>query len=83
MVTHMKTTVEISEALLKAAKRRARARGLTLRELIEEGLRRVLRDNELSGPFRLRRASYRGEGRAEGTQEGETGRGLIYSDRGL
>jgi hypothetical protein len=74
----MKTTVEISDALLKAAKRKARARGLTLRALIEEGLRRVLKDQESSGPFRLRRASFRGEGRSDETRSWEAVRELIY-----
>ena len=44
MVTHMKTTIELSDALLRAAKRSARARGVTLRAIVEEGLRRVLRE---------------------------------------
>jgi len=38
----MKTTVEISDALLEAAKAEAAQRGTTLRSLLEEGLRRVL-----------------------------------------
>jgi hypothetical protein len=77
----MKTTVEISEALLRAAKRRARARGVTLRALIEEGLRSVLREDEATRSFRLRRASFGGKGRAEGTEDWESVRDLIYSDR--
>jgi hypothetical protein len=77
----MKTTVEISDALLRAAKRKARARGLTLRALIEEGLRRVLRDEDAAGPFRLRRASFKGEGRAEDIRAWESVRDLIYFDK--
>ncbi len=38
----MKTTVEISDALLERARRRARRVGKPLRAVIEEGLRRVL-----------------------------------------
>jgi hypothetical protein len=38
----MRTTVSIDDKLLRAAKRRARQRGLTLGQLVEEGLRRVL-----------------------------------------
>jgi hypothetical protein len=40
----MKTTVEISDALLLRAKRYARKSGKSLRALIEDGLRRVLED---------------------------------------
>ena len=40
----MKTTVEITDGLLEEAKRVARERDVTLRELIECGLRKELRD---------------------------------------
>jgi hypothetical protein len=76
MVTHMKTTVEISDALLKAAKRHARARGVTLRTLLEEGLRRVLREQP-APRFRLRRASFRGDG-SIGPDGWDGVRDLIY-----
>lgn len=39
----MKTTVELTDQLADEARRIARARGLTLRELIERGLRAELR----------------------------------------
>lgn len=38
----VKTTIEISDALLTRARRLAQRRGVTLRALVEEGLRRVL-----------------------------------------
>ena len=39
MGTLMKTTIEVSDALLEEAKRYAKARGITLRTMVEEGLR--------------------------------------------
>lgn len=39
---HMKTTVNLDDELLRAAKRRAAARGTTLTAIIEESLREAL-----------------------------------------
>ena len=44
MGTHMKTTIDISDALFASSKTLAQQQQTTLRALIEEGLRRVLRD---------------------------------------
>jgi hypothetical protein len=74
----MKTTMELSDALLEAAKRAARTRGTTLRALIEEGLRRVLRDTERPPAFRLRRASFKGAGRDPDSSSWDAVRDLIY-----
>ena len=49
----MKTTVEISDALLALAKRHARKAGKPLRALIEDGLRRVLQEDTESPRYRL------------------------------
>jgi hypothetical protein len=62
MVTHMKTTVEISDALLEIAKDVAAREGTTLRELIEAGLRQTLVERKKPGKFKLRKASFRGKG---------------------
>ncbi len=57
----VKTTVEIADALLREAKVAAGANGITLRDLIESGLRRELdARTQTARPFRLRDASYRG-----------------------
>ena len=62
MVTHMKTTVDISDSLLEAAKRAAAREGITLRELIETGLRQTLKERKSAGEFKLRDASFHGDG---------------------
>ena len=62
MVTHMKTTVEISDALLDAARKVAAQEGTTLKVLIETGLRQALADRKKPGKFKLRKASFRGKG---------------------
>lgn len=58
----MKTTVEIADPLLAAAKAEALARGVTLRALIEEGLERVVHPNLMGPAFSLRDASVDGRG---------------------
>lgn len=81
----MKTTVEISDALLTKVKRKVRNEGTTLRALVEEGLRRVVAEGEAPPrPFRLRRASFRGEGLAEGGNDLSWAaiRDRIYEGRG-
>ena len=49
----MKTTVEISDALLARAKRQAKRSGRPLRALVEEGLRRVLADEPARSVYEL------------------------------
>jgi len=70
MVTLMKTTIEISDALLNAAKERAKAQGTTLRALVEAGLRNVLDAADAGGRFALRDASVGGQGLNPDVREG-------------
>jgi hypothetical protein len=58
----MKTTVEISDALMEQAKRLAAREHTTLRALIEQGLRKVIAEKKRPDGFRLRRASFKGKG---------------------
>ena len=69
----MKTTVEISDALLRAAKRMAVERNMTLRMVIEAALRRYVEAaaDETQSPPRLRRRSFRGRGLQPGLSESE------------
>jgi hypothetical protein len=54
----MKTTVEISDALLAAARKLAAERGTTVRALIEQGLRSVIETRRAGGRFKLRDRSW-------------------------
>lgn len=63
MVTHMKTTIELSDPLLERAKRLAARDSTTLRELVEAGLRHVLKERaQRAEPFVLRDARVEGRG---------------------
>ena len=63
MGTHMKTTIEVSDALFNSAKELAQRRQTTMRALVEEGLRRVLSDTHgrTQPAFKLKDARVRGK----------------------
>ncbi len=56
----MRTSIEISDALLRHARRVIARRRVTLRQLVEDGLRQVLAEPDHE-PFRLRDATFDGE----------------------
>jgi hypothetical protein len=62
MGAHMKTTIELSDALFLSAKELASKSQTTMRALVEEGLRRVLNDAQAktNPTFKLKDASVRG-----------------------
>jgi hypothetical protein len=62
MVAHMKTTIEISDVVLENAKALAAREGTTVRALVEDALRQLLRGRRASSGFRLRDASVDGDG---------------------
>jgi Bacterial antitoxin of type II TA system, VapB len=62
MVTHMKTTVELPDDLLREAQQIARAEGTTLKSVLEEGLRAVIARYRSSQQFTLRDVSVEGRG---------------------
>ena len=80
----MKTTVEISDSLLREVRELAAREGITLRTLVERGLHRVIADTKRGAPFKLRRASFRGKGRQAELSEvsWDTLRDLAYKGRG-
>ena len=80
----MKTTVELSDALLRQAKRVALKERTTVKALIERGLRLVVSGQNASRAFTLRRASFRGDGLVSGQslRDWSAIREAIYSERG-
>jgi len=80
----MKTTVEISDPLLREVRKVAAREGVTLRILMERGLRRVVSETKAGAPFKLRRASFKGKGlQAEvGEAAWDRLRDLAYEGRG-
>ena len=49
----MKTTIDVHDELLARAKRHARENGVSLRAVVEEGLRLVLSTIRTAEPYRL------------------------------
>jgi len=84
MGIHMKTTFEISDALLDEAKKLASREGTTVRTLVERGLRHVVSERKRRRAFRLRKASFKGRGlSADAKHAGwERVRELAYEGRG-
>jgi len=84
----MKTTIDIADALFAQAKRFASEQNRTLRDLVEDGLRRVLADQPPEKPFKWKNHPFKGRGLQPGQREGdwEQLRDLIYpsgpNDRG-
>jgi hypothetical protein len=84
MVTHMKTTIELPDALLEAARKVAVREGTTLRAVVELGLRQLLAARKQGAAFRLRNASFRGDGLQPAATDlsWEQIRELSYGERG-
>ena len=80
----MKTTVEVSDGLLRDAKRVALKHRTTVKALIEQGLRVVIAEKQRRAGFKLRKASFKGNGLVAGRslQDWESIRDLTYSERG-
>ncbi|MGQ0530122.1 MAG: DUF2191 domain-containing protein [Panacagrimonas sp.] len=80
----MKTTIEISDPLFTRARRYAKREGMTLRAVVEMGLRRVIEDKPATSGFKLRDASVKGEGLQPEFENAtwEQIRAAIYEGRG-
>lgn len=84
MVIRMKTTVELNDALLAAAKELARREGVTLRAILEAALRHELDRRGRRQPFTLRAASFTGRGLRDEFSDAEWSRvrEAAYQGRG-
>ncbi len=85
MGTHMKTTIDIADSILLEAKHVASREGITVRSMVEAGLRAELAQRaQRPVPFKLRQASFKGRGlhdQAKGQPWHEL-RELVYEGRG-
>lgn len=84
MAYHMKTTVNISDAILLEAKKLSAQQGVSLRSLIEKGLREVIAKEAGTAQFKLRRATFNGKGLQPEFREGQWAaiRDAAYKGRG-
>lgn len=72
MLPHMRTSIDISDALLAKARKVMAKKRVTLRSLVEEGLRRVLDEDPRASDFELRDARFDGPtGFAPGATEAD------------
>ena len=80
----MKTTVDIPQSLLDEAKKLASSHRTSVKALVEEGLRHVINEHQRTGTFRLRKATFKGEG-FQTEMEGASWEGIrerAYEGRG-
>lgn len=80
----MKTTIDITDSILNDARRLAAREGLTVKTLVELGLRRVIAEKKRTGTFRLRKATFKGKGLQPGVKDADWDRlrDRAYQGRG-
>lgn len=80
----MKTTIDIADPLLRKARKVAAREGVTLKALVERGLRQVVSEPASKKPFRLRDARFKGKGLRPELRGAswEQIRAMIYEGRG-
>jgi hypothetical protein len=84
MLRHMRTSVDIPDPLLRQAKRVARERGTTLRQLLVDGLRSVVAGGERGRRHRMKDLSFGEGGLVDGLSWSDAERidTLVYGERG-
>lgn len=84
MVSHMKTTIDVADGLLAAAKAQAAEEHTTLRALVEEGLRAALDRRTAGRSYGFEPIVHGGEGLQPGIDLGdwEQIRSIAYEGHG-
>ena len=82
MVSHMKTTVDIPDELMRRLKALAAKRGVPLRVIVEEAFREILRASSARKPFQLPDCSFGGDSAGASNLEWSDVREEIYRGRG-
>ena len=80
----MKTTIQIPDSLFQEVRQIAHREQTTLKALVEQGLRRILAERKGRGAFRLRKATFKGQGlqSSAATASWEQLRSMSYEGRG-
>ena len=84
MLTHMKTTVELSDELMRRVKRRACEDGTTFKTLLENALCDYLRESCAPEKVAMQDGRFHGQGYQDGVDptNWEQMRSLIYEGHG-
>jgi hypothetical protein len=80
----MKTTLDISDRLLREARKIATRDRTTLRALVEQGLRKIIAERKGARSFRLRKVTFKGQGLVPELRDADWDkiRDLAYEGRG-
>lgn len=81
VVWAMKTTIEISDSLMAEAKEFARGRGITLRTVIERGVRLALKNGGENPEYKFEDKSVNGSGLVDPNMTWDEMLEISYGDR--
>jgi len=83
-IWNVKTTLDISDPLLREARKIATRDRTTLRALVEQGLRKIIAERKSARPFRLRKVTFNGQGLVPELRDADWDeiRDLAYEGRG-
>jgi hypothetical protein len=62
MVTNMKTTIQIPDSLFEEVRKLAHQEHITMKVIVEEGLRRIVSERKRRSGFKLRKVTFKGNG---------------------